>query len=415
MLRCIVARRMWRRLLPVERFTPDDRRATFVLWLVGLFQGFAQAHASSTLPFTRVALGLTQGEMSEVLAITRLATIGALLFSAAGDRRGRKTPLLAAYTLLMASTVATATVSSPWQFTAAQSLVRVGTAGVSSLVVVLLAEQLTPSIRAYGIALYGASGSLGAGLALLALPLADNGPSGWRYPFLLGAVGLVALPFLRKAVRESRLFEPDPRPLRIGELVAGEHSRSFWLLGGTGFLAAAYSAVGIAFSTERLVNELGLSTSLAVAISLIGGTVGGVGFFLGGRLADQWGRRPTTILALLAGLIGGMGLYWLNEPALLVPAGVVSAFGSFAFVPAAGAHRSELFPTRLRATAVVAINNLAMLGSAAGLFFGRLTIDAIGLSQTMTILGFGSLVGALLVLRLPETKGIHLERPTPTG
>ena len=32
-----------------------------------------------------------------------------------------------------------------------------------------------------------------------------------------------------------------------------------------------------------------------VLIGLLGGTVGGIGFFVGGHLADAWGRRKTTV------------------------------------------------------------------------------------------------------------------------
>ena len=41
------------------------------------------------------------------------------------------------------------------------------------------------------IAFYGAAVSLGSGLALMALPLADGGGESWRIPHLLSAAGLV--------------------------------------------------------------------------------------------------------------------------------------------------------------------------------------------------------------------------------
>ncbi|MGH8875693.1 MAG: hypothetical protein ACRDVM_10650, partial [Acidimicrobiia bacterium] len=90
-------RRLLRRVMPLQRFTDSDRRVAFMMWAAGIAQGFAQAQATATLPFSRQAMDLTEGEMSQVLAITRLATFGALAFSAVADRTGRRRPFLAAY------------------------------------------------------------------------------------------------------------------------------------------------------------------------------------------------------------------------------------------------------------------------------------------------------------------------------
>ena len=53
---------------------------------------------------------------------------------------------------------------------------------------------------------------------------------------------------------------------------------------------------------------------------LIGGTVGGLGFFVGGRLADSLGRKPAIILALITGAAGGVAFYWWSTPDLLLGA-----------------------------------------------------------------------------------------------
>jgi predicted MFS family arabinose efflux permease len=99
---------------------------------------------------------------------------------------------------------------------------------------------------------------------------------------------------------------------------------------------------------------------------------------------------------------------------LIVAAVMVSSFGTFAFVPAGGAHRTELFPTGLRASANTAVTNLGLAGSAAGLILGRFTIDRFGLSETITVLGIGMGLAAFLTLLLPETRGQDL-RATPTA
>jgi MFS family permease len=179
----------------------------------------------------------------------------------------------------------------------------------------------------------------------------------------------------------------------------------FWVAGAAGLLASAFSAVGLAFSTERLVTDLGLTTGTAVMVTLVGGTVGGLGFFIGGRMSDAWGRKPTTIVSLLMILTGGVALYQVETLPLLIGSIVISSFGSFAYIPSAATHRAEMFPTRARASVTSSLGWLGTVGSSAGLAIGRFTIDGMGLSNTMILLGIGVLIAAGLTLMLPETKG----------
>jgi MFS family permease len=196
---------------------------------------------------------------------------------------------------------------------------------------------------------------------------------------------------------------------RVGRQITGAQ---FWIAALAGLLASAFSAVGLAFSTERLVVGLGLSSGTAVMITLAGGTLGGVGFFLGGRMSDAWGRRPTTVVSLLMILAGGLTLYQAESVPLLVGAIVVSSFGSFAYIPSAATHRAELFPTAVRASMASALAWLGTLGSALGLAVGRLTIDSMGLAGTMTLLGSGMVAAVALTLALPETRARLLEAGT---
>ncbi len=57
------------------------------------------------------------------------------------------------------------------------------------------------------------------------------------------------------------------------------------------------------------------------------------------------------------------------------------------------------------------LNNIAVLGSAGGLTAARPAIDRLGLPTTVTLLGTGVLVAALLVMLLPETRGQPLDDP----
>jgi MFS transporter, putative metabolite:H+ symporter len=401
-------RRVLGPLLPVERFTSGDRRIVFIVWTAGVIQGFAQSQAAATLPFTRAGLGLTEGEMSLLLGIARLAAFAALPLGWIGDHKGRRRPFLWSLTLVIVGGTLAGLVFEAWQFGFSQAILRTGTAGMGGLAIVLLAEQVSPHIRAYAISFYGAAVSFGGGLALMTLPLADGGGQSWRIPHLMIALGFLVLPFLIRNVPESHIFLEDHEDRHWRELATGEWARRFWIVVIIAFLVSAFSAVALAFSTTRMIEYLGLSTGSTVLIALLGGTLGGLGFFVGGHLADSLGRRRTTVVSLLLAVGGGLVIYWSTSVPLIVLAVMVSSFGTFAFVPAGGSHRAELFPTGLRASANTAATNFGLVGSGLGLILGIFTIDRFGLSQTVTILGVGMVIAALLTLLLPETRGQDL-------
>ena len=396
-------------ILPVDRFTKSDRRIVFIIWVAGALQGFAQAQASASLPFTRAGLGLSEGEMSLLLGIARLAAFAALPLGWMGDHGGRRRPFLIAITLVVVGGTIAGLSMEAWQFGAAQAVLRTGSAAMSGLALVLLAEKVSPTIRAYSISFYGAAVSLGSGMALMTLLLADGGGESWRIPHLLIGVGILILPFLIKNVPESEVFV-DEREHKghWRDLIGGVWSGRFWTVLAIGFFSSAFSSVALAFSTERMINQIGFSTATTIAVSLVGGTIGGAGFFVGGHLADAWGRRNTSALSLLMAVAGGLVLYWSTSIPVIVAGVVVSSFGIFAFVPAAGSHRAELFPTSLRASAMTASANFGLAGSAAGLILGIFIIDKFGLSRSITALGAGMLLAALLTMTLPETKGQDL-------
>ena len=393
--------RLLRIFLPVDRFTAADRRITLTIWIAGLVQGFAQSQVSATLPFTRAGLGLTEAQMSLIIGLARLAAFAALPLGWFADRHGRRRPFLIGVALVLAGGSLAGTAVAAWQFGLFHAVLRTGTAAMAGLGVVILAETVSPSVRAYAISFYGAAVSLGAGMAILALPLADGGGDAWRTPHLIVGAGVLLLPALIRRVPETTGGHPIEG--LWSDLAHGEWASRFWKVAIAGFLASAYGTFVTSFTTERLVAQIGLDTGTTVWLLLAGGTVGGLGFFIGGRLADHLGRRVTSIAALTLGLGGGIALYTATSTPALVAAVFLSSFGTFALVPAGGAHRAELFPTELRSRANTAAANFTLAGASAGLLAGTATIDLLGLSGTVYVLAAGAGVAGLITATLPET------------
>jgi predicted MFS family arabinose efflux permease len=312
-----------------------------------------------------------------------------------------------AFVVLTVASGATALATGPMSFTIAQGFVRVATSAVGTLAVVLIAERVQPGLRAFVIGLYAAAGSLGAGMGQLMLPIAERSPQAWRFAFAAPLIGVLALPFMRR-IEESPLIDLRPTPVPLVHVLKGARSSVFWIAGISALLAAAFPAVALAFTNERLVNDLGFSATRATVLALSAGTLGALGFWIGGRLADVWGRRPTTVLALACSVVGGVALFSVESTPALFASIAIGGFGTFAYVPAAASHRTELFPTEVRATAGSLNAYLATVGSASGLGAGAVLIDRFGLGDTLMMLAIASAIAACLTLLLPETRNQQL-------
>ena len=396
---------------PAAGYRRDDWRLLGLMYLAGLFQGYAQTQAVNTLPFVRLTFELSKADMSYLFAIARIGSLVAVVYAVFGDRWGRRGPFLMAYLMLMLATGATAAAFSPTVYTALQVVARMGAAAMAMLATVLLAEQVNWNNRAWAISLYSTAVALGSGAGLLALPIAQTSETGWRLLFAASLAGLLLYLWLRGRIEESRVFQFDTGGGVFAPLF-GRSAGRFWLAGIYSLSVSAFSAVAVTFALERLVNGLGLTSSEAARILLIGGTLGGTGFFLGGRMGDTLGRKPAILLSLTVGLAGGIGFYWTSSRDLLIVAATLSAFGSSAALPVSAAQRTELFPTAIRATATQWLHTLAVLGSILGLTIAATTIELWSLPMTVTVLGVGVLVAMLAQLVIPETLGDEMGHPT---
>ncbi len=392
----------------IDGFSVLDRRALFLMAVVGLVAGYGAAVISNTIPFARQSLGLSQSGMFWILAVTRLASLAGLGFAAFADREGRRTPFLVAFALIPVGNLITGLMADPIVFTIGQSLTRIGVVAVAALAVVILAEELTPERRGRGLGLYALAGAAGAGFGLIILPFAETGTDRWRILFGLTALGLLALPVLDRFLRESRAFVRPTQKVTYAEIASSGTARFLWTLAAMAFLVAAFSSPAFSFIFERLIDDLEWTTRSATWLLIVSSGLGTVGLLVGGRLADTIGRRLTSVIALGVGLVGGVAFYFVTSGWLLGIAAFLGTFGASMLSPAFAAQRSELFPTRFRATAAGIITNVAILGSLLGFLVGAFVVDSVGLSRTVAVLGLGLVAAAYLVMQLPETVGRDL-------
>ena len=394
----------------ISDFTIRDRRVLTLMLFVALIAGYGGSQLSHTLPFARHALDITEGGMNWVFAATRLASFIGLLFMVFADRRGRRIPFLVAFALLPVGNLLTAAAPDPLTFTAAQSVTRIAVIAVAGLAIVMLAEELSPRIRALGIGLYALAGAAGSGIGLALLPIADGSDDAFRLLFAFTGFGLIGLPMLFRFLKESRAFVSYTKKVTFRSALRAGLGRHFWPLAAIAFLIAMFSSPATSFVMERLVDDLAWETAPARFLLMVFSGLGTAGVIIGGRMADQIGRKRTTIAAMATGLVGGVAFYTQDSGWILAPAVFLATLGLGMLTPAMASHRSELFPTRVRATAAGWITNVAITGSIAGFVIGGVVVDRIGLSTTITSLAGGLVIAMMLVTLLPETRGMDLVR-----
>jgi len=422
----------WLFILPVRRavggLRPDpdmpwwappqrlDRRAAVVLaTLAGLavVAGYLGALLSLTMTYAAREFGVGRTGQGVAFAVVRINIVLAFGILVVADRRGRRNlVLLSAAVGALVSALGAAAPSLAWLTVSQVGAVSL-VAGLLILMSVMTAEEMPAGSRAWAIGVLGMATGLGAGLATMALPLADTGRRGWRWPYAFAVVALVIVAFAARRLEESRRFAAAPRG--PGRATHGTRGRRRLVLIATGaFLFALFSTPAGQFHNEFLRTERAFSAARISALSLVSGTIGGLGVLVGGRMADRRGRRLVAGVGVALGALTTIGSY-AGRGWSLWAWGIVDSFLGYAVGPALAVYGPELFPTSLRSRASGIVAGAYALGGVAGLVAAGVLSSAFGtLTPAFGVLAVGPLALVILIaVAYPETAGIELEDLNP--
>ena len=263
--------------------------------------------------------------------------------------------------------------------------------------------------RAYAVSLLTMAGALGAGICVMALPLADQGERAWRLLFVLPLLGLLVLRSVANHLPESRRFVRPHRNVAL----AG-HGKRLWLLATSTFLLALFTVPAGQFQNEFLRDERGFSAARITLFTILTATPASIGIVVGGRWADIHGRRIVGAI----GVVGGVGftvLMFVSQGWPLWGFSVLASIVGGATVPALGVYGPELFPTSLRGRANGLIFGLGRVGSIVGLVVVGILSNRFGsLPPAFAVMAFGpALLAVLVIVAYPETAGKELEELNP--
>ncbi len=383
--------------------------------------GYIDAVNVGAAPHLAREFGLDDSGIAAAFGWTALGALATFPIARAADRQGRRRVLLLSVALLFPMVLVTTAATALWVFVLAQVAVQALKGVLMTLTPVMVAEALPTDRRAWGQAMIGITGTLGAGLAIIVVAACSDLPGSWRWGWGAAVLWVGVLPFARRSLRESRHFV---RALSTGETTESRARELFgprYRVRTLGVLAVgAFFTLSVAGTQAWViyhpVRNLGMEQWAATAVMICGGAFSLLGFPIGGRLAEVWGRRATFSVAGLAYVVAALGFYRVSDQCSLGPAlGLGVAFAAMALTSAAAtvpmrSVATELFPTRLRgaASGLIAVT---LAGAAVVVNFGIALLSRLsgGLAQAASVMACAMLLAVVAFLVLPETRGLELE------
>ena len=244
---------------------------------------------------------------------------------------------------------------------------------------------------------------------------------GWRIPFLLSALVVIAGYIIRRKVDETPAFKEESvhgevpaAPIVQAIKESGPNMLRVICMALMNAVPIAATVFGATYATNEEEYGIGMSTTMYLWISVLGNTVAVCLIPFIGNLGDRIGRRPPIIVgALSSGLLSYAYLYFIsqnNVPLTFLFAVLMWGIFYQGYNATFPAFFQELFPTRTRVTAFAVSQNIGtVLSSFLPLIYA---IVAPGGSNVPLIVGsftFGcGVIVALAAFSARETYRIHM-------
>lgn len=392
---------------------PDqiDARQGLVLGLLAaasMSSAFTNTLFTQTAQFAAADFGVSDTGFGNAMSVVRAGIVVAIPLAILADRVGRARVMRAVAWAapIVCSLGAIAPSFSVLVLT--QSIGRPLGLALDFLIGVVVAEEMPRNSRAYAISVMAMASGLGAGIAVMALPLADLGDSGWRLVYVVTLIWLVVAVDITRRLPETTRFQ-------LPHVVAPPIDRGrFVTIATVAIFVNFFVAPASAFQNRYLDEVRGFDASTIAAFTLITATPAALGLVVGGKLADLRGRRHliavslpiATVLVLGSFVVGGVPMWFAAFGGGFV--------GGIAY-PALAVYRAELFPTGNRGRAAGLLTAAALLGGIGGLqLVGRLLDRGSSYGQVIGLVALGQVVVvAVVLLKFPETAHRSLEELNP--
>jgi putative MFS transporter len=440
--------------LEASRLSPYHGFLFVLLSTATLFEGFDASMMGFAAPDVRASLDISRSEWGTVFSITRLGMVASFFFLLFADRFGRRNLMMLTVLGFALCTGLTTLAQNKVEFIVYQTLARLFLTAEYALAIIMVGEEFPARLRGRAIAILTSLATVGVVVMAKVQPyvLLEEGAPGnwlhdggvaavvwvqqlfgqpvdgadWRAIYLLGLAPLVLVFGLRFGMRETRRFEASK---------AAQRTRSGWrqelrehLLNATTPFRGRYrrrtaivtllwncvhlvTAPAVAYWVIYAREDLDFTPSVVGNIIFWAYVMGIAGNFVAGFLIDRLGRKWTCSGFYILAAIAIVGLFQTQTMVGQYLWHMATVFCFASAITATHVYASELFPTEIRATGYGWTTNL--FGRATEVFAPAvigLFIPVLGISWAVSLVAFGPIAGALLVLwYAPETKGLTLE------
>lgn len=431
--------------------TPTHRRLTLVIG-IGLFFDSFDNHLSGTIAkVMQTEFAMDSTALKLALASAFLGQFfGSILLGRVGDRLGRRRAFMINLALYSVFTLAGAFSPNAAWLIVTRFVAGMGIGAEQALSDCYLSETLPAKKRgrfiawAYTLCFCGVPAVGFAALWLV--PLAPLGVDGWRWLFVLGALGAGVVWMLRRNMIESprwlasvgrskeadqlvstmeseavaqgaKLSEPETvAPLPTSEPGTGvrdlfghryrRRTTMLWVL--CGLSVVGYYGFGTLAPLVLAVKGYGILEGIGfAALTFVGYPVGSL---LSVPIMDRIERRLLVALSSVAMAACGMGFAFAGSPVWIVAFGFAFTLLSNVFSTVSHVYLAEQYPTSIRATASGTAYSLSKLSAAAIPFALLPVLDAAGPGWLFGTVAVAMLIVAATVLALGErTTGVSAD------
>jgi MFS family permease len=393
---------------PPDRLDPRTLTVLGLLAAASMSSAFVNTLFTQTVNFAADDFGVSDSGVGIAGSIVRAGIVFVLPVAALADRTGRRRMVTAMAIGAPLVTAAGALAPTFPILVATQALGRPLGLALDFLVAVVATEEMPRNSRAYAVSILAMASGLGAGIAVIALPLADLSPGAWRLVYVVALVWLAVAVDIARRLPETRRFE---RP----HVVAPRLDRGrFAVLAAVALLTNLFVAPASLFQNGYLEDVRGFSATQISIFTLATATPAGIGLVLGGKVADVRGRKLLIATVLPLATVLGVVSFSIGGPVMWGATFLAGTLGGVTY-PALAVYRTELFPTGNRGRAAGLLTATALLGGIGGLLLmGALLDRDWSHGHVMAILASAQFIVIVVVLRwYPETAHRELESLNP--